>query len=69
MSKIEISEEILKKSELSEQTVKELFMSCLKTEKTQSYINFMTKLQVEKHQLYNLMVLLSSKMRTYLDIF
>ena len=39
MSKIKISDEILRKLELSEQTVKELFVSCLKTEKTQTYID------------------------------
>lgn len=39
MSKIKISEEILKKLELSEQTVKELFVSFLRNEKTQSYTN------------------------------
>ena len=39
MSKIKISDEILRKLELSEQTVKELFVSFLRNEKTQSYTN------------------------------
>ena len=39
MSKIKISDEILRKLELSEQTVKELFVSCLRNENTKGYIN------------------------------
>ena len=39
MSKIKISDEILRKLELSEQTVKELFVSCLRNEKSEGYIN------------------------------
>lgn len=39
MSIIKISNEILRKLELSEQTVKELFVSCLRNEKSRSYVN------------------------------
>ncbi len=39
MSKIKISDEILRKLELSEWTVKELFVSCLRNEKSDAFIN------------------------------